>query len=120
MNPWAVTYNPKEIAFKLGEVLGVKTSDTKELVDKLKEFTLQDIVTATTEVGKSVNHMNGKLGPFTPSVEADAGQEIFLPNDPWTMIKMDAVADVPYMSGILQDETALFAPSKQNTLKKKV
>ena len=52
LNPWALEYNPKEKAFKLGEALGIKTSDTKELVAKLKEFSVQEIVTATGEVAK--------------------------------------------------------------------
>lgn len=52
LNPWAMEYNSKELAFKLGEALGIKTTDTKELVNKLKEFSVQEIVTATSEVTK--------------------------------------------------------------------
>ena len=47
-------YKPKDNAFKLGEVLGIKTTDPKALVDKLKEYTLHDIVTATQEVSKTL------------------------------------------------------------------
>ena len=42
------------MAFKLGEVLGIKTVDTKALVDKLKEYTLQDLVTASKELSKEM------------------------------------------------------------------
>lgn len=57
LNPYAFEYNPRDIAFKLGEALGIKTTDTKELVDKLKEFSVQDIVTATQEVAKTIVRM---------------------------------------------------------------
>lgn len=54
LNTWSMTYNPKEMAFKLGEQLGIKTTDSKELMDKLKEISAKDIVAATSEVGKTL------------------------------------------------------------------
>ena len=58
--------------------------------------------------------MNGHMAPFVPVVEPDVGQEIFLTNDPWTLMKRDDVADVPVMIGTTVDETAFMAPSKKN------
>lgn len=58
LNPWAMSYSPKEMAFKLGEVLGVATSDTKELITKLKDFTVQELVTANGEVSKTLVNKN--------------------------------------------------------------
>ncbi|NP_001136104.1 carboxylesterase clade B, member 6 precursor [Nasonia vitripennis] len=110
LNPWAMEYNPKDMAFKLGEALGIKTTDTKELVNKLREFSVHEIVTATSEVSKLLNHMNGHMAAFVPVVEPDAGQAIFLTNDPWTLIKSDDIADVPVMIGTNLDETAFMAP----------
>lgn len=54
LNTWALEYHAKENAFKLGEALGIKTSDTKELVNKLKEYSVPELVTATTEVAKTM------------------------------------------------------------------
>ncbi|XP_058804192.1 juvenile hormone esterase-like [Phymastichus coffea] len=110
LNPFALIYNPKDMAFKLGETLGIKTTDTKELVDKLRELSVQDIVTASQEVAKTMNHMNGHMGAFTPVVEPDVGQDIFLTNDPWTLVKKDDIADVPLMIGVALDETAFITP----------
>lgn len=54
--------------------------------------------------------MNGHMAPFVPVVEPDAGQAIFLTNDPWTLMKSDDIADVPVMIGINLDEASFFAP----------
>lgn len=56
--------------------------------------------------------MNGHMGAFVPVVELDAGQDVFLSNDPWTLIKKDDIADVPLMIGTNLDETSFMAPSK--------
>lgn len=50
MNGWAFSENPKERAFKLGEVLGVKTTDTAELMNKLTEFSAKELVDASKVV----------------------------------------------------------------------
>lgn len=47
-------YKPKKVAFQLGEVLGVKTNDTKELVDKLKTFSVKDLMIAAEEVSRTL------------------------------------------------------------------
>lgn len=56
--------------------------------------------------------MQGDLNLFKPSVEADFGQERFLPADPWELVKSGKIADVPLMSGLTTDESGLFTPSK--------
>lgn len=55
--------------------------------------------------------MNGRFAAFLPSVEADLGQEVFLPADPWTLLKSGKIADVPVMAGITADETAYYVQS---------
>lgn len=56
--------------------------------------------------------MNGHMAAFLPVVEPDVGQnELFLANDPWTLMKADDIADVPVMIGVNLDETAFMAPS---------
>lgn len=42
------------------------------------------------------------------------GQEIFLPADPWTLLKTGKIADVPVMAGITADETAFFVQSNHH------
>lgn len=55
--------------------------------------------------------MNGRFAAFLPSVEVDLGQEIFLPADPWTLLKSGKIADVPVMAGITADESSFFVQS---------
>lgn len=50
INSWALTYEPAESAFKLGEVLGIKTKDSAELMSKLQEIDTAKLVTASAEV----------------------------------------------------------------------
>ncbi|XP_014476726.1 PREDICTED: esterase FE4-like [Dinoponera quadriceps] len=108
MNTWAISYNPRELAFKLGEQLDIETTDSGELVAKLAEFTPKELVAASEDLMNTENTMNGRFSAFLPSVEADLGQEIFLPADPWTLLKTGKIADVPVMAGITADETAFF------------
>jgi carboxylesterase type B len=54
--------------------------------------------------------MNGHMTPFVPVIEPDVGQDIFLNNDPWTLLKNHDIADVPVMMGINFNETAFMAP----------
>lgn len=53
MNTWAISYNPRELAFKLGEKLDIETSDSAELVAKLAEFNPKELMSAADEVMKT-------------------------------------------------------------------
>lgn len=57
------------------------------------------------------NTMNGRFAAFLPSVEVDLGIEIFLPDNPWTLLKSGKIANVPVMAGITADESAFFVQS---------
>lgn len=53
MNTWAISYNPREFAFKLGDKLDIETDDSAELVSKLAEFTPKELIAASNEVMKT-------------------------------------------------------------------
>ncbi|XP_011143002.1 esterase FE4 [Harpegnathos saltator] len=108
VNTWAISYNPREVAFKLGKKLDIETDDSAELVAKLAEFSPKELISASEELMKTENTMNGRFMAFLPSVETDLGQEVFLPADPWTLLKSGKIADVPVMAGITADESAFF------------
>ncbi|XP_076239219.1 esterase FE4 [Calliopsis andreniformis] len=118
LSPWAVSYNPRELAFMLGEALGIHTTDSAELVQKLTEFHVKDIIAASEQIMKSQNTLTGRSFAFIPSVEADLGQDIFLPNDPWTLVKTGKTANVPLMTGITANEGAFFAQMMIDTIDK--
>ncbi|XP_043469896.1 esterase FE4-like [Leptopilina heterotoma] len=101
---YAIAHDGKEMSFKLGEHLGVKTTDSAELVKKLAEFTAKQLVDATMEIEKNLNSLKGRMHAFVPVVEPQAGQEVFLPTDPWEMMKSGSFADVPLIIGYALDE----------------
>ncbi|XP_003487272.1 esterase FE4-like [Bombus impatiens] len=109
LNPWAITYNPREQAFMLGDALGIHTTDSAELVSKLSDFHVKDIIAASSEIMKDQNTLSGHSQAFIPSVEVDLGQDVFLPTDPWSLLKYGRIADVPVISGIVADECAFMA-----------
>ncbi|XP_015591452.1 esterase FE4 [Cephus cinctus] len=108
LNSWSFTYDHKELAFKLGELLGIRTSDSTELVERLKEKSAKEIVDASGQLMKSLNALNGHMHAFVPSIEADVGQEIFLANVPWDLVKSGKINDVPVIAGINADESMMF------------
>lgn len=62
---------------------------------------------------QSQNHMNGYMDAFLPASEANVGQEVFLPADPWELLKSGKIADVPLITGVVKDEAGLFAPGRE-------
>lgn len=56
------------------------------------------------------NSMNGHFHSFIPSVEPNAGQEVFLEDDPWVLMKSGKIADVPVMLGWAKDEATFVVP----------
>ncbi|XP_066586450.1 juvenile hormone esterase-like [Prorops nasuta] len=110
VNSFAITYNPREMAFKLGELLDISTSDSAELVKQLSMLDAKSIITATLEMAKQENITNGHIQPFVPSIEPDVGKEIFLPADPWDILTSGKVANVPIISGLTAEESVLFLP----------
>lgn len=48
-----MSYNPREMAFKLGDKLEIETSDSAELVARLAEFSPKELITASMELIKT-------------------------------------------------------------------
>lgn len=53
VNTWAISYNPREFAFKLGDKLDIETNDSAELVSKLAEFSPKELIAASDEIMKT-------------------------------------------------------------------
>ncbi|KAF7992378.1 hypothetical protein HCN44_001703 [Aphidius gifuensis] len=105
---WALSYDAKETAMRLAENLGIHETDSAELVHKLAALPTHDVVKASLESENPVDLLRGDSHLFKPVVEADFGQEIFLPADPWHMIKSKKILDVPLIIGITSEEALLF------------
>ncbi|KAF7992376.1 hypothetical protein HCN44_001701 [Aphidius gifuensis] len=108
LSSWALAYDGKDRAMKVAEQLGIHASDTADLVKKLAEIPTYDIVKASIDVVNPMGLLQGDLHTFVPVVEPDVGQEIFLPSNPWEIIKTQRISDVPLMIGITAHEAGLF------------
>ena len=49
LNPWALVEEPRERAFRLGAVLGCKTTDSKKLVEYLRTVPARRLVEDTVK-----------------------------------------------------------------------
>ncbi|KAG7212446.1 hypothetical protein KM043_012761 [Ampulex compressa] len=109
LNPWSVADNIKGLSFMLGEALGIQTTDSGELLQKLAERKAEDLVTATGEIMMTMNSLNGKMFAFAPSIEPNLGQDAFLTENPWATLTSGRLADVPVMIGGVVDEAFVYA-----------
>lgn len=53
VSTWAMSYKARELAFKLGDKLGIETDDSAELVDRLAGFTGKELIAASGELMKT-------------------------------------------------------------------
>jgi len=53
VSTWAMSYKARELAFKLGDKLGIETDDTAELVAGLAGFSGKELMVASDELMKS-------------------------------------------------------------------
>jgi len=49
LNPWALVEDPRDRAFRLGAVLGCKTTDSRELVEFLRTVPARRLVEGAAE-----------------------------------------------------------------------
>lgn len=112
LNEWAYQPNPIQKAFKLGEVLGIKTNDSKSLVEQLQSKSAKDIVKAS--------YFSGEMGPrddksvfyFAPSKERNHSGA-FISSSPYEIMEKEDTANVPYIIGYNQDEGYMKRGSKR-------
>jgi len=50
LNPWALVEDPRDRAFQLGEALGCKTTDSRELVEFLRKLPARQLVEGAVKV----------------------------------------------------------------------
>lgn len=50
VNTWAISYDARETAFKLGEKLDIDTDDSAELVARLAELSPKELIAASDDL----------------------------------------------------------------------
>nr|CAD7260378.1 unnamed protein product [Timema shepardi] len=132
INPWALSTDPNERAFRLGQSLGYNGTDRHELVDFLRSLPVGDIIDHQRQiiteeelvdllrslpVGDIIDHQSQLITEeeyvreivvlFVPSVESEVvdGEEVFLPDHPYTMLQKGEFNNVPLITGANIKET---------------
>nr|ARN17879.1 carboxylesterase 12 [Cephus cinctus] len=111
---WAISYNSTASSFALGKALGINATDSTELVNGLLNVNSSTIVQTAFNLGTARDAMSGASFMFRPTVEVDVGQDIFLPADPWLLLKNGEINDVPYMMGFNLNESVISANGIRN------
>ncbi|XP_075975304.1 juvenile hormone esterase-like isoform X2 [Anticarsia gemmatalis] len=115
---WTLPYKPAKRAFILGEILGFETNNTTELLNFLQNVTFEKLVnvSATVLASEEVTNILIKLYPFTPVYEKDFGQEIFLSEEPITILKSGDVNYVDLLFGYTSLEAQLIVTKFKESL----
>ncbi|XP_066991136.2 esterase FE4 [Anabrus simplex] len=112
LNPWALTPEPRYMAFRLGEALGCKTEDPDELVEYLRTVDHMDLLKAVT---KDIlpDSEKERIFPFifTPTLEVEVkGVERFLPAPPLQLLEEGRFNAVPTITGVATEEAIGYLP----------
>uniref|UniRef100_A0A1B0GJ50 Carboxylic ester hydrolase n=1 Tax=Lutzomyia longipalpis TaxID=7200 RepID=A0A1B0GJ50_LUTLO len=119
LSPWAHATKPKERAFKLGQVLGLSTNNTEELLDFLRKVPPRKLIDASEETLTPEDARNNIGLPFVPSIEEnietwdDADPDVnhdepFLTEPPIDLLKRGNFHKIPYITGFNSHEAMLF------------
>lgn len=110
--PWA-SEDPavaRTKAFRFGETLGCKTSDSKELVEFLTKVPAQQLIEWTEKVFTEEESHPIPLF-FHPVIEPEKqNDEVFLPDRPIDLIRNGKFHEVPLIIGVTSKEGKLILP----------
>nr|CAD7447139.1 unnamed protein product [Timema bartmani] len=107
INPWALSTDPNERAFRLGQSLGYNGTDRQELVDFLRSLPVGDIIDHQSQIITEEESVREIVVLFVPSIESEVvdGEEVFLPDHPYTMLQQGEFNNVPLITGANSRET---------------
>ncbi|KAJ1529245.1 hypothetical protein ONE63_006047 [Megalurothrips usitatus] len=110
-NPWAFTKDGRARAFRLGESLGCKTDNAKELIEFLRSVPAEDLVKASNRAfSKEDKEYSCVISPFpfVPTIEISNGSvEPFLSEDPKKILSEGRFFKGPFLAGVNNREGML-------------
>lgn len=114
LNPWVLTENPLEKAKSLAQAVGCPLKSNKLMVNCLKERPMGQLI---EKIVLFYGYGTQPLTPFGPIVEK--GSNPFLKDQPYKLLKMKQVLDVPLIASHATHEGLLPAACKLLFLLKK-
>nr|CAI5839956.1 unnamed protein product [Callosobruchus analis] len=103
---WSYQRHPRSVAFDFGAAVGIKTKNSKELMEKLRRVPVEIIKAATmrTMVLHSLSFINGMV--FGPSIEP-WHDHAFLTNKTHQLLLEGKFIKVPHIVGFNSEETSM-------------
>lgn len=105
LNPYGFTREGRMRSFRLGELLGLKTNNEKELFDFLCEADIEKLIKMSGKVLSRLENTSGLKIVFVPTKEPVVpGQTPYLTEFPITLMKNAQFHNVPYITGTVTHE----------------
>ncbi|GLG95966.1 Carboxylic ester hydrolase [Gryllus bimaculatus] len=105
LNHYAYTFLSKSRSFAVGQRLGLKTKDEKELFSFLQNVDLEKLVKEAENIIARVENTSGLRIVFVPTVEKVVpGQQPYLAQHQEILLKNGQFHHVPYMTGTVTHE----------------
>ncbi|KAL0880446.1 hypothetical protein ABMA27_002867 [Loxostege sticticalis] len=109
---WCQPFEPQKRAFVLGKQLGLDTTDPDELLEFLQSLPVEKLIDTSpcllTSEDPKYNFI--KMFYFTPVVEKDLGQEYFINETTYDLLKSGKVNDVDVLIGYTNKENIIALP----------
>ncbi|KAK4887897.1 hypothetical protein RN001_004168 [Aquatica leii] len=103
LNTWAFQRYPKEMAFRLGRGLGIHTTNTAILVEKLRQVPADRLVKTGFNASIMGSYILFDEVPFIPSIEHRC-PNAFFSDHAYEALRKGVFTKVPYMIGHVTEE----------------
>ncbi|XP_049938132.1 venom carboxylesterase-6-like [Schistocerca serialis cubense] len=107
VSPWGIFPNARDMAFRLGALLGLQTNDSQELAAFLRAQEASDLVDRGNEILTDDEKLKLARLAFAPVVEPDV-EDAFVREHPITVLKEGRFNKVPVLTGVDSGEGVLF------------
>ncbi|CAG2054512.1 unnamed protein product [Timema podura] len=105
INPTAFSESTNERAFRLGSALGLKTNDGQKLVDFFRTLSAAQLIASQNKGLTEEESEKALAAAFIPTTEFKVkGEDTFLPDAPWKLLKSGQFKKIPYITGVNQNE----------------
>nr|CAD7397374.1 unnamed protein product [Timema poppensis] len=105
INPTAFSESTNERAFRLGSALGLKTNDGQKLVDFFRTLPATQLIASQNKGMTEEESEKALAAAFIPTTEFTVkGEDTFLPDSPWKLLKSGQFKKIPYITGVNQNE----------------
>nr|CAD7586932.1 unnamed protein product [Timema genevievae] len=105
INPTAFFESTNERAFRLGLALGLETNDGQKLVDFFRTLPAAQLIASQNKGLTEEESEKALAAAFIPTTEFKVkGEDTFLPDAPWKLLKSGQFKKIPYITGVNQNE----------------